>query len=143
MIEIILIAGLPGSGKTHLGKRLSGERGYPFIDDASKTLGTDRQGALEKLRRMGIGNGLIIADPLLCMKHNIANAKSLLKEAFSESKITVICFENDPVACLKNVQARNDGRVVTGLIADLSRQWRPEEIEGCDLRRVYSSPHED
>ena len=78
MTEAILIAGLPGSGKTYLGKKLSSETGYLFIDDASKTFGASRAEALSALQRLKGISGVIIADPLLCYEGSIENAKVLM-----------------------------------------------------------------
>ena len=143
MTEAILIAGLPGSGKTYLGKKLSSETGYLFIDDASKAFGASRAEALSALQKLKGISGVIIADPLLCYEGSIENAKELLKEALDVERVRLICFKNEPGACLENVKRRDDGRAVSQLIAQLSLTWKPESFKDCELRSVYSGSRKD
>ena len=139
MREIILIAGLPGSGKSFLGRELSQEKGYPFLDDVSRTLDPDRDPVLQLSQYAHLA-GLILADPLLCAKDGIANARILLAKAFPGVSVRVICFENDLAVCLHNVKLRADGREVLGLLKTLAAVWNPKEITDCEIRSVYSIP---
>lgn len=137
MREVVLIVGLPGSGKSFLGREISVNEGYAFIDDASRTLDPDRDPALQ-LARYAKANGLVIADPLLCAEDGIVNARVILDRAFPGVPVRVICFENDPQACLHNVKARADGREVAELIRALTAVWRPRDLPDCEVRPVYS-----
>jgi hypothetical protein len=140
--EVILIAGLPGSGKSFLGRELALETGYHFLDDVSRTLDPDRDPA-RQLSQYSKLPGLVLADPLLCAKEGIANARALLSQAFPLVPVRLICFENDVPACLRNVKARADGRDVVGLIHSLAATWRPQDLKDCEVRRVYSFPCKD
>ncbi len=137
MREIIVIAGLPGSGKSVLGQELALTSGYLFLDDASRNLDPDRDPVLQLSQHAGHA-GLILADPMLCDRDGIANAKLLLAKAFPNVPLRFICFENAPDKCRRNIRARADGRQVAGLLAHLSAVWRPEEHTDCELRAVYS-----
>jgi hypothetical protein len=139
MRELILIAGLPGSGKSFLGRELSQETGYPFLDDVSRTLDPDRQPVIQ-LSQYSQHEGLILADPWLCAKDGITNARLLLSKAFPGVSVRLICFENDLAVCLQNVKQRADGREVLGLLKTLAAVWNPKEIKDCELRSVYSLP---
>lgn len=108
-MQIKLIIGLPGSGKTYLGKSLQGI----FIDDPvippPKNINTDF---------------LVIADCYFCNPYTITCAKNTLKEIFPDATIECLYFENNPEKCLKNIQFRNDGRKVTELIKHLSSIYK-------------------
>lgn len=102
--QATLLIGLPGSGKTYLGKNLTGF----FIDDPKEKpeLNHDK---------------LVIADPNLCMENVRKKAISYLQESGYE--VSFIYFENDPKQCLKNVENRNDGRKVENTINILTKMY--------------------
>ena len=96
----ILIVGLPGSGKTFLGKRFE-SKGFYLIDDPKD---------LEFLR---CGKDkIVIADPHLCCERNRILAIDRLKSLGYHVK--VLYFENRPDKCKKLITRRNDGRIVNG-----------------------------
>ncbi|MFA5491217.1 MAG: hypothetical protein WC284_18710 [Candidimonas sp.] len=109
---IWLIIGLPGSGKTHLGKTLSEQLGCPFIDDIVDI------------------NGLPDHDPFIvsdiaCCDGNVARLAIEYMEARFGCEVEVIYFVNDPEQCLRNVERRNDGRLVTEAIKNYSKIYKP------------------
>ncbi len=137
MREVILIAGLPGSGKSVLGRTLAAEKRYALLDDASYVL---KGAKLDSYLHTYLNEqGLVITDPYLCLTGAIESARAMLKQFFGSVEIKVIAFENNPAQCLENVRARNDGRKVSGLIEVLSRSWQPEKVKDCEVRAVYSS----
>ena len=120
MQKIILIVGLPGSGKTTLGKNLA-QSGI-LIDDISK-FGLDR--LIVSLNEFST---IVVTDCFLCLEKEREKAISFFKSKNIES-IDWIFFENNPDKCLKNIQYRNDGRKVEGLIHMLSRLYTiPDDI---------------
>lgn len=137
MREIILIAGLPGSGKSFLGTQIAHREGYAFLDDASRHLDLTR-GTAEQLLRYADQPGLVIADPFLCLKNGIVNARAILSMAFPSVPVRLICFENDPTQCRRNVNERADDRVVLDFITALSEVWDPRAVPDCEIRAVYS-----
>jgi len=116
---IIFICGLPGSGKTFLGNKLSKKLNIPFFDDASMSW------TLSKLRE--IKGDFILADVYLCRERDREAVKSL-------GKCRWIFFENNPEKCIKNVEYRADGRAVTGMIRKMSKIYIIPE--GVKPRRI-------
>lgn len=112
-MKITCIAGLPGSGKTTLCRRLSGA-GVAIFDDP-----TD----LAEIARCG-GDHIYIADSRFCLEESRRNAVAALGRLFPEAEIEFWFFENDPSRCLRNAEARDDGRSVRGYITFLSRCYR-------------------
>lgn len=99
----ILIVGLPGSGKTFLGKRFE-SKGFYLIDDP-KDLGFLRCSK----------DKIVIADPHLCCERNRIRAVDKLKSLGYHVK--VLYFENRPDKCKKLIKHRNDGRIVNGFVS--------------------------
>ena len=95
-----LIAGLPGSGKTTLAKRLVGQ-GDILIDDP-------RSFSNDVLPHLG--HNLVITDPHLC-NSNIRNLakERLLKEGYVVFEILLLA---SPDICWERVKSRNDGRKI-------------------------------
>lgn len=109
VIEIIVIVGLPGSGKTHLAMSLA-DQNSTVIDDFNRDLSRVAQFEARPTPK------LIITDPLLC-KINRDTAYRKLSQWFSaidagDATVEFISFENDPAACWKNIQMRDDGRLI-------------------------------
>jgi predicted kinase len=96
----ILIVGLPGSGKTFLGKRFE-SKGFYLVDDPKDL--NFLQHAKDKI---------VITDPHLCSVKNRSFAIDTLKNLGYHVK--VLYFENQPDKCKKLIKHRNDGRVVNG-----------------------------
>ncbi len=130
MSKVILICGLPGSGKTHLGKRLAEETGFDFIDDVSPTHMNQLKEILES------GRNCIISDPNFVLEHTRKLALGYLTR-FSKTEVEWIFFENNPSQCMKNVVKRNDGRMVVGFIDTCSKQYKIPD--GAKIVKVYSN----
>ncbi len=96
----ILIVGLPGSGKTFLGKRFE-TKGFYLIDDPKDL-------SFLSLNK----NKIVIADPHLCSEKNRTIAIDKLKKLGYHVK--ALYFENRPDKCKKLIAYRNDGRIING-----------------------------
>lgn len=115
-MNIILIIGLPGSGKTHLGQKLQCELPKSlFIDDASSTLFNYE---IWNLANSCDYENIILADCYLCISAHLEAALNM----FINHNVTRIYFENNPEQCLKNVQNR-DNRNVDGWIKYLAVEY--------------------
>lgn len=117
-MKIILIVGLPASGKTFLGRKLALEQNLKLIDDPTY---------LSEI--VSHENGLVICDPKLCRQIDRNCAKDFLKSKFPNAEIEWIFFENDYKACLKNSHLRKeqgDNRSVDRFIWYLSTVYSPE-----------------
>lgn len=123
--EIVLLVGLPGSGKSTLGQLLAAEKGIPFLDDLSTTLG--RQALLDILQDTSDeAKGCIVADVFLCEEPARAAAQRLVDLYCPTAKATWKFFENAPEKCRRNVQRRQeagDTRQVDGSIQRFSKTY--------------------
>ena len=116
-MKIIFLVGLPGSGKTYLGKQLESDSNI-FIDDISKCGLKLLQDALTNNYK-----SIIIADCFLCKRSERILALNFLQNNYYSGEIEWIFFENNPEKCFRNVDKRADGRAVKGLIKHLSGQY--------------------
>lgn len=96
---IILIVGLPGSGKSRLANRINQDNGGKFtiINDPKD---------FKKIED-NIHKDLIITDPHLCFEKNRQSALQKIKDLNPNCKIEWIYFKNDPEQCLINSNVRN------------------------------------
>jgi len=113
-MKIVLLIGLPGSGKTHLLDTFSDDQ-WAKIDDPMGTIDLPE------------GKDLIIADVKLIFSDVLEKAEQKLKAKYGQVEIERIYFENAPEKCLRNVAYRNDGRLVGGFIRDYAKYYNPPE----------------
>lgn len=129
--RIICIVGLPGSGKTLLGSKMSSELKCPFVDDCF------RPEDMKKLKKeITTNNVVIISAPHFCEEKTRRNVEVILKKICQDPKIEWIFFENDKQQCLINVERRNDGRNVTPTIERLSKNYFPPS--NSTIKEVYN-----
>jgi len=114
-MKVICIGGLPGSGKTFLGKSFLGDSGCPFLDDMT----ADQMPELREI--LSTGKSVVVSDPRFCLPYVREKAKRVIHEACPDAEIRWILFENNPAACRKNVARRSDGRLVDMHITNLSK----------------------
>lgn len=123
-VLITCIAGLPGSGKTHLMDEISSQ--YPplrawAVDDITEL------GQLPGVHAVHHLDHLIIVDPHFCRDSTRVRAETLLT-GWYKRPIEWIFFENNPQQCRENVMRRHDERKVLGMIHILSELYTiPEE----------------
>lgn len=119
-MKIILIIGLPASGKTTLLKKMNGH----VFDDIN---------TLDELPKK-LNKDLFIADVNFCITKIRNNAVSVLEKMYPKTDIEYIYFENNPKKCIKNAKERNNQRNVCGLIITYSKVYNipsniiPKEI---------------
>ena len=114
--RIILIIGLCGSGKTTLAKTIDNS---VLIDDPKSF------DEISKYKNDDIEN-IVITDAKLCIESTKKAAIKILNEIFPDRIIDIICFENDLKKATKNIEKRNDGRVVFNFNKYLSQIYIPE-----------------
>ena len=120
MSKVTLITGLPGSGKTHLAKEIVEHTGAVLFDDIT----VDDIPALKEV--VAAERDAVVTDPHLCNPGTLRTARGLLVDMGAE--VEVICFTNEPEACYANVQRRDDGRKVNGMIRDMSTIYEVPEF---------------
>lgn len=133
--KVTFIVGLPGSGKTHLLNKIVNENtftvGFDDPDEHSLEL------ALEMLKN---NLNVVFADCNLCIEENRKNAKQIILNAFPETKIEWIFFENSPEKCFNNVTLRGkkgDERNVSADIHNLSTLYL---YDGVGVLEIYQAP---
>jgi hypothetical protein len=132
MTHVTVLVGLPGSGKTELGSRLSGV----FIDDLSRTVG--ERTLAQFFDGLQDDTDYVFADPYLCQPATHAVLAEAISRRFPGCTISWVFFANDPDACLENARRRDDGRLVEGFIRTLTKRYVIPP--GADVRPVWRRP---
>ncbi len=117
--QITIIIGLPGSGKSFLINNEFNDPSYTIVDDPMKP--DDIPSTFEK--------HLVIADCRLCRPKILESFYSMVEKKFGDVKVNKIYFENNPQQCLKNVEYRNDGRLVEPTIRHMTSVYNIPEGE--------------
>jgi hypothetical protein len=124
-MNITLLVGLPASGKTWLGHKLTKDIGL-FIDDPKD---------LKWINNISNEEHLVIADSHFCKPKVIEKCIEVLETKLGKIEYEIIYFENDPVSCKVNVEYRNDKRKVNEFIDLLSKVYIIPE--NSKVKRVY------
>lgn len=95
---MIVVVGLPGSGKTTACSPLI-RAGHMIFDDFISSFYTGRL-----MRALREGRAVCATDPRLCIPAIFDEYMSRFREVVED--IEVICFENDPDACIENISTR-------------------------------------
>lgn len=102
-MDIEIVIGLPGSGKSHLLEKFK-EQGYEIYDDFISSF--------YDCKLISETGKMCIADPRLCDYNNFLHYIKF----FANRKIHLTLFENEPSQCLTNIQTREangDNRDIT------------------------------
>lgn len=113
-MQVVLIAGLPGSGKSRLAAEYGG-RGFVVVDDIR-----DRESLALPLARNA---DVVVTDPNFCKPAARAAAESWIRTTNPLANVVWIFFSNDPDQCRLNVarrKAQGDAREVEGTIARMA-----------------------
>lgn len=115
-MNIVLIIGLPGSGKTHLADEYCLSGRVIVIDDIT---------SVDQLPDYDENLILVITDVNFCDATILAKAEQKLCKKYSDIEISHVYFENNEIAARKNVEYRNDGRNVEGTIRRFAAIYQP------------------
>lgn len=123
MAQVTFIIGLPGSGKSFLAKTLEASSINPvmLIDDPT-TL---------DLSKLDNTLDVIVTDPHLCNPRIKANAVDIFKKR--GYLINFIFFENNVEKCLKNIEYRNDDRIISRSGLESFRYSIPENVPTIEI----------
>ncbi len=133
-MRVTFIAGLPGSGKTHLAQSLASQYDPVdvwYVDDITSTddlVGTFGSAYIKHL---------IVTDPHFCRPTTRPLAEGVIWEWY-KLPVDWIFFENNPQQCRRNVMhriAQGDDRKVMGMIDLLTKIYTIPN--GADVRPVY------
>lgn len=122
-MKIVMIIGLPGSGKTTYAKSLGGL----LVDDAS----LNRDQLFGALERNDVPL-LVITDPMAC-----SSSRDAINEIIGDHDLKIVCFENDPKACWTNLERRGDNKISQPWVERMSAQYRVEDFSPDLLLKVY------
>ena len=133
-MRVTFIAGLPGSGKTHLAQSLASQCDPVhvwYVDDITST--DDLVGPFGS----AYIKHLIVTDPHFCRPTTRPLAEGVIWEWY-KLPVHWIFFENNPQQCRRNVMhriAQGDDRKVMGMIDALTKIYTIPK--GADVRPVY------
>lgn len=102
MFNVIIIIGLPGSGKTTLAKNDEFNE-YVLFDDF---IGSFINGKV--IRTLKDNTKICLTDPRLCDISIFNRYISCIEHYVNRDKIKIILFENNPDLCLNNAKIRGD-----------------------------------
>jgi len=104
MVQLILIVGLPGSGKTTLSNELK-EKGYEIYDDFITHFYDGH--ALTAIKN---NKKVCLNDPRLCSYEIFQRQMDIILKFISKDKIKLVLFENNSEKCIINATGRKDDR---------------------------------
>lgn len=143
--QLVLLGGLPGSGKTTYAKRLEKE-GWVFYDDFQARAAGDSpdfrssRHYAELRAHIGVGHQCIVSDIRVIHQEYRIGAAAALRQDVGSVPTELHLFENNPDQCAENVRNAEDGRRVEPRLqaiafwskhysapnhAVLHRVWRP------------------
>ncbi len=134
--QIIIVIGLPGSGKTFFCKNFNHENLYAVFDDFISDF---YNGKL--LDYITSGQKVIINDPRLCIKSIFIKYISIFESYVNSDQINLILFENNPKQCITNVKIRNDRRNnIIESITEYSKKYLLENYTRLDYKIIKIYP---
>ncbi len=136
MSQIVMICGLPASGKTELAKQIVSETQAELFDDLASNDIPDLVNSVQA------GRKVVITDPNFCHTNVRSLAQSLLIGlGVQAEEISWIFFENDKQACLRNMVRRDGPYTGPGSIKpDIDGLATIYQVpaDAADVRRVWS-----
>jgi len=133
-MKLLIIIGLPGSGKTtYFNQNLSDK--FKFYDDFVSNIFDGK--LVSDLKKKE--NDICVADPRLCNFQIFNRAMNIFLQYISKNDIDIILFENDKDKCIINANNRGS-RFVTKSIEFNSFIYNYDNYSeyNCKLVPVYS-----
>jgi len=139
--QVIIVIGLPGSGKTFFCQDICSAHGHKLFDDF---LNNFYDGEL--LEALQLGNKVCINDPRLCQYPIFEKYMTIFSNYVGHDNIHVYLFENDPDQCTKNIIRSNDTRKgLVHTITSYSKHYTINNYSKWDhnIVLVYREPEQD
>lgn len=128
-MKLVLIAGLPGSGKTGLLRELAQtaeEQGLHVMSLDDPGVAAPLAPFLEAVGRQR-PDLVVIADPAFCHSRSRELAEARLRQAWAPAQVEWHFFANDAEACRRNVVRRQDDRKVMAALTQWSKDYTVPE----------------
>lgn len=105
--QLIIIIGLPGSGKTTLTQKYK-NKGYKIYDDF-----IDHFINYKLMKSIISGKNICINDPRLCNIKIFNFYIRIFQKYINKENIFLILFKNEPDKCIKNIKNNNNYNDIT------------------------------
>jgi hypothetical protein len=120
--KVIIIIGLPGSGKSFISKNLTDR--IIFDDFVSTYYNGEAEQALMSDQKV------CLIDPRLCVPDVFNRYIGRIEKIVPREEITLVLFSNEPAKCIENVLKRNkDTSSFENSIREYSLRYRPDTYE--------------
>ena len=125
--QVIIVIGLPGSGKTTLSKLWDD---YTIFDDCISTFYNGK--ALSAIKS---GSKVCLIDPRLCNYVLFEKYMQEIERYVDRKEIILVLFSNDPVNCLNNVKNSNK-RGLEATIDNYTKIYNLNNYKDCECVNV-------
>ena len=135
-MKLIIIIGLPGSGKTTYYEEHLKTHGFIFFDDFISSI---FNGKMMKAIETGIDD-ICITDPRLCNHEIFKKVMKDIESYIDKSNIELVLFENDKNKCLINASKRIN-KNVNRTIEFNSRIYNLDNYKDydCKIEKIITS----
>ncbi len=130
MAKLIILVGLPGSGKSHyLGRLIEGKvvtsDECVYDDYHAEAIGNSPEPENSRhysalVDKLNSGNDCVAADIAFCDDEKLTKFKTLIYKKVKDLEIETVYFENKPETCKRNV-GKDKSRSVDSRIKDIDR----------------------
>lgn len=119
-MSLVIIIGLPGSGKSHLCRELQ-QKNYKIHDDFISNFYDGK--AVVDMKEIARGRSVCLADPRLCIWEIFCSYIDKILSIVDRACIKIILFENDPYYCILNVHKRGYNKNIIDKILKYSHHY--------------------
>ena len=119
-MSLIILIGLPGSGKTTYCKELA-YKNYMIHDDfITKFFDGSAIASLEKIK---LGVNVCLSDPRLCLPDIFNRYIATILKYVDRTLIQLVLYENNPEQCIENIEGRGHRHKIIDTIQKYSAYY--------------------